>query len=103
MIVMVAFVACEDDPTGPSNTGAVTVRDFEFDPEDIVVAAGGTVTWTWGAGITEAHNVTFASASITDATDRLTGTFSATMPATPGIYTYECTNHIGMSGSVEVQ
>jgi plastocyanin len=104
LVIGMVLVGCEDDPTGPSATGAVTVRDFEFDPDDIVVAAGGTVTWTWAAGITEAHNVTFASASITDSGSQLTGTFSATMPTTPGVYTYQCTNHpIAMNGSVEVQ
>jgi plastocyanin len=102
LVIGMVLVGCEDDPTGPSNTGAVNITDTGFDPEDIVVAAGGTVTWTWTGSLT--HNVTFASASITDATDRTTGTFSATMPTTPGVYTYQCTNHpIAMNGSVEVQ
>jgi plastocyanin len=103
VLALGAFVACEDDPTGPSATGAVAVRDFEFDPEDIIVAAGGVVTFTWTGTITEDHNVTFAGA-IPDSPDQSSGTFVVTMPTTPGTYTYECTNHpTEMSGTVEVQ
>ena len=102
LVVGIALAGCGDDPTGPSQTGAVAVNDFEFDPENIVVAAGGTVTWTWNGA--EDHNVVFASASIPDSPTQTTGTYSATMPSTPGVYTYQCTLHpIAMNGSVEVQ
>jgi len=103
LVVGIILAGCGDDSTGPSQTGAVTVRDFEFDPENIVVATGATVTWTW-SGATEDHNVTFTSAAIPDSPTQLTGTFSATMPNTPGTYDYQCTVHpIAMNGSVEVQ
>jgi plastocyanin len=102
LAVGIAFAGCEDDPTGPSQTGAVAVNDFEFDPEDIVVAAGGTVTWTWNG--VEDHNVTFDSPSIPDSPTQATGTYAATMPNTPGTYAYHCSVHpIAMTGSVEVQ
>lgn len=102
VVVGLMLVGCEDDPAGPSETGAVTVRDFEFDPESIVVAPGGSVTWTWNG--VEEHDVTFDSPSITDSPLQTSGTFSTTMPTTPGIYTYHCSEHpVVMTGTVEVQ
>ena len=95
------ITACSDDPTGPATTGAVTVTDFEFQPEAIEVAAGATVTWTW-SGASEEHDVTFADPSITDSALQLTGTHTATMPTTPGTYAYVCTQHLGMDGTIQV-
>jgi plastocyanin len=102
--VCLALVGCEDDPAGPSETGSVSIVDFAFTPANIIVAAGGSVTWTWnGAGV-EDHNVNFASASITDSALLTTGTFTATMPTTPGVYAYQCDQHpIAMTGSIEVR
>ena len=74
-----AFAGCGDDPAGPTQTGAVTVRDFEFDPENIVVAPGASVTWTWNG--LEDHDVTFDSPSITDSPLQASGTVSTTTRA----------------------
>ena len=102
LLLGIVIAGCGDDPAGPSQTGAVDVNDFEFDPDNIVVEGGGMVTWTW-TGV-EDHNVTFADASITDSPTQTSGTFSATMPTTPGTYTYQCTVHpVVMNGSVQVQ
>jgi plastocyanin len=102
VVTGLAFVGCGDDPAGPSDSGSVTVRDFEFDPENIVVEPGASVTWTWNG--VEDHDVTFDSPSITDSPLQSSGTFSTTMPTTPGTYTYHCTEHpLLMTGSVEVQ
>jgi plastocyanin len=97
-----AMTACGDDPSGPSQSGSVNVTDSGFNPEDIVVAAGATVTWTWTGSLD--HSVTFASASITDSPTQASGTFSTTMPTTPGTYAYVCSEHpVAMTGSVQVQ
>ncbi len=102
VVTGLAFVGCGDDPAGPNDTGSVTVRDFEFDPENIVVAPGASVTWTWNG--VEDHDVTFDSPSITDSPLQSSGTFSTTMPTTPGTYAYHCTEHpLLMTGSVEVR
>jgi plastocyanin len=99
-----ALIGCSDDPTGPSNTGSVTVDDFEFDPSSITVAAGGTVTWTWNGTTSETHNVNFASASITDSALQTSGTHTVTMPTTPGTYLYQCDHHpVEMTGAITVQ
>ncbi len=81
-------------------TTSVNVVDFAFDPPDILVTAGASVTWTWTGNV--GHNVTFASGAITSVT-QVTGTFQAAMPTATGVYTYQCTIHPSlMQGSVTV-
>ena len=87
--------------TAPTVTTAVTMQGSAFAPKAIRVSPSATVTWTNSDNI--AHNATFASATIGKTTDFSTGSQSLTMPATPGTYTYSCTLHAGMSGSVQVQ
>jgi len=102
LVLPLAVAACGDDGTGPVDTAAVTIVDSQFNPEDIVVAPGASVTWTW-TGTLE-HNVNFASAGIPDGPDQTAGTYTATMPTTPGVYAYLCDFHPGiMTGTVEVQ
>jgi plastocyanin len=93
--------------SAPPSTVAVDVRDNNFNPQNIVVQSGGTVTWTrTGANH---HNVTFGSGPATPATilqaDLETGTAaSRTRTFTAiGTYNYSCTNHPpNMTGTVTV-
>jgi plastocyanin len=102
VVLGLTLFACEDDPAGPDQSGAVSVTDAGFDPEDIVVAPGATVTWTWTGSLD--HSVVFADASIMDSPTQASGTFSTTMPTAPGTYTYLCSQHpVVMTGSVQVQ
>jgi len=80
---------------------AVEVDDNVFTPPDIVVTSGATVTWTWVG--TVGHNVTFASTAVSSSITQATGSFLVTMPMATGVYTYRCTIHPGMDGSVTVQ
>jgi plastocyanin len=85
-------------------TTSVTVRNSNsFDPPNIRVSPGATVTWTWQGTTDDEHNVYFASAAISDSPDQRSGTFQATMPTQAGTYNYECQHHSGMNGSVVVQ
>lgn len=98
----VVLTACGDNGTGPGNTNAVEVADDLFDPEDIQVSPGATVTWTWVGS--NSHNVLFVDPQITDSgAPKSSGTFSAVMPTSPGTYVYQCGVHTGMEGSVVVQ
>jgi plastocyanin len=72
-----------------------------FTPADIQVSPGATVTWTFTGGID--HTVTFPSTAIADSPTQSSGTFMSTMPTTAGTYSYACSIHSGMSGSVLVQ
>jgi len=90
--------------TAPPATADVSVQDNIFDDDYVVVAAGGTVTWTW-AGSNQ-HNVTWVSDGLTDSPTQAAGTHSVTFD-TPGTYVYYCSIHgsptSGMRGTVVVK
>lgn len=82
-------------------TAAVTANTAnQFVPEDVDIADGGTVTWTFES---VTHNVTFANT--TGAPSNINNSTSTTASRTfdtPGTFNYSCTLHGGMSGSVTV-
>jgi plastocyanin len=90
--------------TAPPITADVSVQDNFFDDDYVVVAAGGTVTWTW-AGSNQ-HNVTWVSGGLPDSPTQVAGTHSVTFN-TPGTYVYYCSIHgsstSGMRGTVVVK
>ncbi len=78
-------------PTFPT-TAAVTVgpgTSLTFAPSKVDIAAGGTVTWTWGGTLN--HSVT-SDTGLFDSGVRTTGTFSFKF-ATAGTYNYFCVVH----------
>lgn len=96
----------------PSATATVTMRmsddgygtaTFSFNPASVSIARGGTVTWSHD-GAAAVHNVTFAAAAgaPADAGNISTGSVSRTFN-TAGSFSYQCTNHPGMTGAVTVQ
>jgi plastocyanin len=105
----IAAAACGSNSygTGPGggtggHTTSISVRNNLFSPTPDTVAAG-QVTFTW-ATPSNGHNVTWitgpgtlpaASATMTS------GTYQATL--VHGTYTYHCTIHAGMSGTIVVQ
>jgi plastocyanin len=81
-----------DQVYGESNT---------FSPAAVTIARNGTVTWTNATGT--AHNVTFAGTGApANIANYSTGSNARTF-ATAGTFSYQCTNHSGMTGSVTVQ
>jgi plastocyanin len=86
-------------PAAPATTNAVTVTDNLFDPSNVQVTPGTTVTWTWANGAS-LHNVTFGDGQISG--DKSSGTYSRTF-STAGTFSYTCTLHGGMSGTVLVK
>lgn len=93
-------VAATDDPAEDA-AGEVTVSigDFFFDPDELSVAVGDTVTWTHDGDIT--HNVTARDGSF--ASDNLASgeTFAHTFAAA-GSFEYRCTLHGQMIATIEV-
>lgn len=81
---------------GPND---VFIQGMAFSPSTITVTAGTVVTWTNKDAVT--HNVTsnpalFSSGAMADGV-----TYSFTF-ASPGTYTYKCTIHPSMTGTVIV-
>jgi len=70
------------------------------------VAAGGTMTWTWGAnsGAYGGHSVqSQGSPSFASSAVRSSGTYSVTF-MTPGTYKYDCAVHgSAMTGTIVVR
>lgn len=72
-----------------------------FTPQDVKVAVGKAVTWTFRA---RSHNVVFESRPgvppniATTSSAEVSRTFN-----TAGDFSYECTLHPGMKGSVKVE
>jgi plastocyanin len=83
-------------------TNAVEMKNIAFNPSAIKVASGAVVTWTNNDGF--AHNVTFDGGAVAASGSIDAGVAKAlTMPTAAGTYTYKCTIHSGMTGSVQVQ
>lgn len=89
-------VRTDGDPYG---YGTVT---YSFSPSSVVIARGGTVTWTNGSNVT--HNIIFSGGvgAPSNIGDHASGSTSRQFNAM-GTFPYSCTNHSGMNGSVTVQ
>ena len=90
--------------TGPIGDGgtsnAISIIDFGLAPASTSVPVGTTVTWSWTGQAT--HNVTFDNAGVTGSGDLGSGGSFQKVFNTAGTYTYQCTNHYGMTGSITV-
>jgi plastocyanin len=87
-------------PSNPIVTNSVTLQNTAFNPANIQVSPGTVVTWTNNDNI--AHNVTFAG-SVGDTGNFSSGSKTLTMPTVAGTYSYQCTIHAGMNGTVLVK
>jgi plastocyanin len=85
--------------TGQSGA-SVTIKNFSFNPGTITVVIGvnNTVTWTNGDAVT--HTVTSNNGSFGGSVPS-GGTFTHTF-TTPGVYSYHCSIHNFMKGTVKV-
>lgn len=74
---------------------------YSFSPSTVTITKGGMVTWTNNAGT--AHNVTFTSpGSPSNIENFSSGSNSRTFDAV-GSYSYHCSIHSGMDGTVKVE
>lgn len=89
----------ESAPEEPEAGSAVTIVDFDFDPAEISVATGDTVTWTNTDSAT--HTVKIDER---DSSGNLSqeDTFEATFDEA-GSFSYACEIHSDMTGTVTVE
>ena len=86
-------------PSAPVETNAISVSNDAFTPANIKVTPNTQVTWTWVQGAST-HNVTVSDG--TGSGDQSSNyVFSKNFP-TAGTFTYRCTIHPNMTGSVLV-
>lgn len=103
--ILAAAAGCtSDDPTG--NGGAVQNAEVEMDdnvfrPSTVRVLRGGTVTWTNEGAVQ--HNSRSLTANLWESPNlNPGGTFTQPFPTT-GTFSYRCTLHAGMNGTVIVE
>jgi plastocyanin len=86
----------------PPTPGTVDIAIYDnyFEPVTTPVPTGTIVRWS-NAG-TQIHNTTSTTGAWTSPNLSLGGSFQRTF-ATPGTFTYACTLHPGMNGTVVVQ
>ena len=78
-----------------------TIQNFSFAPDPVKVKAGGSVTWT--NKDSAAHNVVFDDKSVKGIDNLNQGQSGQVSFPKAGTYSYVCTYHSGMKGSVTVQ
>ncbi|MEA2170960.1 MAG: hypothetical protein QOF76_4260 [Solirubrobacteraceae bacterium] len=84
------------------NSATAGMKDFEFVPDSVTVAAGGKVTWTDHDSAN--HNVTFKTAGAPDGISNLNQDETGSVKfAKAGTYEYVCTYHPNMHGTVVVR
>lgn len=100
LIVLVGFFAV---PSSRAATTNINIVDFSFEPATVTIAVGDTVTWTNRDSF--AHTVTdnVGQPPRFDTGPIATNQSSSVRFDTPGTFTYICTIHSGMSGTVVVQ
>ncbi len=100
--------ATETEASGGGAAGPkveVGMKNIQFDPKDVTVAKGGTVTWTNNESV--AHDVTKEDGPGPDFSSgkgnlKQGDTYSQTF-TTAGKINYVCTIHPNMTGTVTVQ
>lgn len=91
----------QQPPAAPTASAGVVTGSSTFNPTEVNLLKGGTVTWRIG---TVAHNVIFSNVAGAPADIGVTRDAEVSRTFnTAGSFPYECTLHSGMSGTVKVQ
>ena len=108
LVTVLVTLNATSDGTGAAATGtgngaggtAITIKNFRYSPDPIVVKAGDTITVTNDDGT--AHTLTADDGSFD--TGNLAGGAEKTITvAAPGSYAYHCDIHNYMTGKIEAR
>ena len=102
--VALGLTACSsasgESPESGAETAAVEIADSQFQPQDIEVASGTSITWTNVDDVP--HTVTFDDSPVVSSDELGDGdSFTATFDD-PGTFSYVCALHPEMSATVTV-
>ncbi len=107
LIAAIAMNACSKGmnynsmaPAAPAAANSVSIVNMSFSPASLTVVAGSTVTWTNNDNMT--HTVTSDAMGFDSGNLPMGGKFSQ-MFSTAGTYTYHCTIHPNMKGTIIVK
>ncbi|MBV9174250.1 MAG: cupredoxin domain-containing protein [Chloroflexi bacterium] len=82
-------------------SASVTIQKFAFSPASMTIHAGDSVTWTNNDAV--AHTTTSDDKSSWDSKEIQPNTTFTHTFSQPGTYTYHCSVHPFMKGTIEVQ
>jgi plastocyanin len=85
----------------PANPGEVVIANLAFSPAVIHVAVGQTVTWRFADGVPHTVTSDATSPQRFASSELVSGTFPVKFPAA-GTFSYHCTVHAKMHGTVVV-
>jgi plastocyanin len=108
LVTVVVTLDATSDDTGAVATGAgkgaggtaITIKNFQYSPDPIVVTAGDTITVTNDDGT--AHTLT-ADHGTFDTGNLGDGAETTITVAAPGTYAYHCDIHNYMTGKIEAR
>lgn len=100
LFAMVFGISCETGTSPPSETTDVTIAGLAFQPSEIRVPVGSTVTWDNQDSVV--HDVTARDGMFDSGNLSRNETFSYTFEQT-GTFEYYCTLHPYMEGKVIVE
>ena len=98
-VALALAIAPGPDRAIAQDAASVDIVDFTFGPNSITITAGGTVTWT--NSDSAPHTATGDGGSFDTGTIDPGGSASITFD-TPGTYSYFCSIHPDMTGTVVV-
>lgn len=93
----------EEVKATPKQDIAIEMKDIRFNPEDVVLNAGGTITWSNKDRV--AHTVTYRSGprpKFKSGDVAPKKRYKRTFDNDPGLLTYLCTIHANMTGEIRV-
>ncbi len=97
MAILAAVLVSFSCPALAATAAQVQIKDYKFQPSEVTIQSGGTVTWT--NADTMIHDVKFKGSESPDLKkgEQYSRTFDK-----PGTYEYICEIHPGMKGKVVV-
>jgi plastocyanin len=98
LIILLALAILLSTGLATANTAQVLIKDFKFQPDQIAIQRGDTVTWTHPGPAS--HTVKFADSESPVLMNG--GSYSKTFNQA-GTFPYICGIHPGMKGTVVVQ
>ena len=103
IILLSLVVACNKND-GNNNTtpkaNSVSIKGFAFNASSLIISSGTTITWTNDDAV--AHTVTADDNSFNSGNIEPGATYTKTFSFV-GTFSYHCTIHASMHGSVTVQ
>jgi plastocyanin len=100
LLLLGSSVAFADGSVTMTEGSATDINTWQFTPAEVTIAAGQSVTWTNNG--TQAHTATADNGSAFDTGMVAKGDSKTITFDTPGTFTYHCTPHPWMKGTITV-